>query len=176
VANVAEAPEEADLDFLQQLLDTRGPKSKRAVVHDVVWGSRFLTRHAVASSYRTGRIVLAGDAAHVHSPLGGQGMNLGINDAVTLGQALSEILQGRSPDLLDSYNAVQRRVAERVITATDLLTKVATMPEHFRRIRNLMLVAFSPLISRLLARRLSLLDYLKDAPESPRDKIDGTSL
>jgi 2-polyprenyl-6-methoxyphenol hydroxylase-like FAD-dependent oxidoreductase len=160
VANVDEAPQEPDLDFLQQLLDTRGPKSERAVVHNVVWGSRFLTRHAVASSYRAGRIVLAGDAAHVHSPIGGQGMNLGINDAVTLGQALSETLQGRSPDLLDAYNAVQRRVAEQVITATDLLTKVATMPEHFRRIRNLVLVAFSPLISKLLARRLSLLDYL----------------
>jgi 2-polyprenyl-6-methoxyphenol hydroxylase-like FAD-dependent oxidoreductase len=127
VAHVSEAPEEPDPPFLQKILDTRGPQAERAIIHDVVWGSRFLTRHAIASRYRAGRIVLAGDAAHVHSPLGGQGMNLGIHDAIALGHELSRIVQGASPDLLDAYNSTQRPVAEQVISITDRLTKIATV-------------------------------------------------
>jgi 2-polyprenyl-6-methoxyphenol hydroxylase-like FAD-dependent oxidoreductase len=94
VAHVSEAPEEPDAPFLQKILDTRGPQAQRANIHDVVWGSRFLTRHAIASRYRAGRIVLAGDAAHVHSPLGGQGMNLGIHDAIALGHEAIENCSG----------------------------------------------------------------------------------
>ena len=59
------------------------------VVTDVVWGSRFRIHHRVADTFRAGRLLLAGDAAHVHSPAGGQGMNLGIQDAVALGDALA---------------------------------------------------------------------------------------
>jgi 2-polyprenyl-6-methoxyphenol hydroxylase-like FAD-dependent oxidoreductase len=113
VAHVSEAPEEPDAPFLQKVLDTRGPQAERAIIHDVVWGSRFLTRHAIASRYRAGRIVLAGDAAHVHSPLGGQGMNLGIHDAIALGHELSRIVQGASPDLLDAYNSTRGRLPSR---------------------------------------------------------------
>ena len=72
------------MDFIQRQLDARGPQGQRAVVHDVVWGSRFRIHHAVADSYRVGRIALAGDAAHDNSPLSGQGMNTGIGDAVSL--------------------------------------------------------------------------------------------
>jgi 2-polyprenyl-6-methoxyphenol hydroxylase-like FAD-dependent oxidoreductase len=97
VAHVDEAPEQPEVPFLQHLIDTRGPRAERAIIHDVVWGSRFLTHHSLVSNYRSGRIVLAGDAAHEHSPLGGQGMNLGINDAVALGRALSNILGGLPP-------------------------------------------------------------------------------
>jgi 2-polyprenyl-6-methoxyphenol hydroxylase-like FAD-dependent oxidoreductase len=161
VAHVDDAPEQPEVPFLQHLIDTRGPKAKRAIIHDIVWGSRFLTHHSLVSNYRSGRIALAGDAAHEHSPLGGQGMNLGINDAVALGKALSDIIGGASPNLLDSYNEIQRPIAKQVIRITDLLTKAATLPESLGWIRNLIVGAVSPIIGRRVARRLSLLGYLK---------------
>jgi 2-polyprenyl-6-methoxyphenol hydroxylase-like FAD-dependent oxidoreductase len=138
VAHVDKAPEQPDVPFLQHLIETRGPERERAVVHDVIWGSRFLTHHALADKYRAGCIVLAGDAAHEHSPLGGQGMNLGINDAVTLGRALSELFERQSSELLDGYNSVRRPIAEKVISITDLLTKIAcagTLPPHSQSCR-----------------------------------------
>jgi 2-polyprenyl-6-methoxyphenol hydroxylase-like FAD-dependent oxidoreductase len=99
------------VEFLQQVLDARGPEVERAVIRDVLWGSRFLTRHSLASRYRAGRVLLAGDAAHEHSALGGQGMNLGIHDAIALGRALSNVLEGGSTELLNSYAATQRPMA-----------------------------------------------------------------
>lgn len=162
VAHVDEAPERPEVPFLQHLIDTRGPKAERAIIHDVVWGSRFLTHHSLVSNYRSGRVVLAGDAAHEHSPLGGQGMNLGINDAVALGKALSDILGGAPANLLDSYNQIQRPIAEQVIWITNFLTKTATLPESLGWIRNLIVGALSPIISRRVALRLSLLGYLKE--------------
>jgi 2-polyprenyl-6-methoxyphenol hydroxylase-like FAD-dependent oxidoreductase len=161
VAHVDEAPERPEVPFLQHLIDTRGPKAKRAIIHDIVWGSRFLTHHSLVSNYRSGRIALAGDAAHEHSPLGGQGMNLGINDAVALGRALSDIIGGASPNLLDSYNEIQRPIAKQVIRITDLLTKAATLPESLGWIRNLIVSGLSEIIGRRVARRLSLLGNLK---------------
>lgn len=143
VAHVEEAPEYPDVPFLQGLMDTRGPKAERAAIHDVVWGSRFLTHHSIVDQFRVGRILLAGDAAHEHSPLGGQGMNLGINDAIVLGRALSELLERGSTALLDSYDSLRRPVAEQVIQITDRLTKIATTPEHFRFLRNLAVAGLS---------------------------------
>jgi 2-polyprenyl-6-methoxyphenol hydroxylase-like FAD-dependent oxidoreductase len=161
VAHVDEAPEHPDVSFLQQVIETRGPERERAVVHDVIWGSRFFVKHALASTYRAGRVFLAGDAAHEHSPLGGQGMNLGINDAVVLGRALAESFEKHSPDRLDGYSSIRRPVAEQVISVTDLLTKVATVPEHLRLIRNLAVGGLSPVIRNRLAWRLSLLGSLE---------------
>ena len=80
--------------FIQQILDNRGLGAGRMVVTDVIWGSRFRIHHRVADTYRAGRLLLAGDAAHVHSPAGGQGMNLGIQDAVALADALAARSRG----------------------------------------------------------------------------------
>ena len=97
VAPVSDAPEEPTAAFVQQLLDERGLGAGRMVVTEVIWGSRFRIHHRVADTYRAGRLLLAGDAAHVHSPAGGQGMNLGIQDAVALADALARVLGGE-PD------------------------------------------------------------------------------
>ncbi|WP_198119565.1 FAD-dependent oxidoreductase [Massilia rhizosphaerae] len=88
-------------------------------VHSPAWLSRFSDATRQADAYRKGRILLAGDAAHIHPPLGGQGLNLGIQDAVNLGWKLAQVVKGMSPDaLLDTYQAERHPAAERVLRNT----------------------------------------------------------
>lgn len=161
VAPVADAPEEPSAQFVQQILDTRGSGAGRMVVTDVVWGSRFRIHHRVADTYRAGRILLSGDAAHVHSPAGGQGMNLGIQDAVALSDALAGVLRGGPDTLLDDYSAARRPIARQVVRMTDRLTRLATLPSAARPIRNtaIGLAGHIPAVRRALAWRLSGLVY-----------------
>src|SRR5207344_2999775 len=126
VATVAEAPEQPDAAFVQALLDTRGPQRERALVHEVLWGSRFRVHHRIADTYRAGRVVLAGDAAHVHSPAGGLGMNAGILDATSQADALVAAIAGDS-DALDVYSAQRRPVAAQIVALADRLTRMATV-------------------------------------------------
>lgn len=159
VAPVDDAPEAPSLEFVQHLLDARGPGG--IAVTDVVWGSRFRIHHRVADTYRRGRTLLAGDAAHVHSPAGGQGMNLGIQDAVALADALAAVLAGGPDSRLDEYAAARRPIAMQVIALTDRLTRLATMPRAVRPARNaaLKILGHLPLATRALASRLSGLVY-----------------
>ncbi|MEV4469174.1 FAD-dependent oxidoreductase [Nonomuraea sp. NPDC049504] len=160
VATVDEAPREPDVAFVQRLLDTRGPESEPAVVEEIVWGSRFRVHHRIAGTYRDRRVLLAGDAAHVHSPAGGQGMNLGIEDAVQVGEALSEVLDGAPDELLDAYAAARRPVAEEVVALASRLTRLATARAAARPLRNavLALAGHLPAVRRRLAWQLSGLD------------------
>ncbi|HEX5632444.1 MAG TPA: FAD-dependent monooxygenase, partial [Gemmatimonadales bacterium] len=157
VATVDEAPEQPTLADVQALLDTRGPAHERAVVQEVLWSSRFRVHHRVAEAYRAGRILLAGDAAHVHSPAGGQGMNTGIQDAIVLARALAGVLAGAPEALLDGYGASRRPVAERVIGLADRLTRLATAPRRWRPVRNVLLrcIARVPAARERLAWQLS---------------------
>src|SRR5262249_1041586 len=82
------APAYPDRAYLQMMLDARGPRRERIVIREVVWGTRFRVHHRIADAYRAGRVLLVGDAAHVHSPAGGQGMNTGMQDAIVLAEAL----------------------------------------------------------------------------------------
>ncbi|MEE1931071.1 FAD-dependent monooxygenase [Streptomyces sp. TRM 70351] len=92
-----------------------------------LWTSRFRIQERQASTYRKGRMIIAGDAAHVHSPLGGQGLNLGIQDAMNLGWKLSAVVTGRGSDrLLDTYQEERRRVSQGVIKVTDIATRMMT--------------------------------------------------
>ncbi|MBX3606977.1 MAG: FAD-dependent monooxygenase [Piscinibacter sp.] len=160
VATVDEAPEQPDAAYVQALLDARGPARRRATVQALVWSSRFRLHHRVADSYRAGRVLLAGDAAHVHSPAGGQGMNVGILDALALATALQRALAGDA-DALDAYGAARRPVAQRVVGLADRLTRLATVPAGLRGLRNLLLatVARFPAVRRNLAWQLSGLVY-----------------
>ena len=91
--------------------------------HNAVWLSRFSDAARQASSYRERRVLLAGDAAHVHSPVGGQGLNTGVQDAVNLGWKLAQVVRGTSPEsLLDTYHAERHPVAARVLRITMALT------------------------------------------------------
>jgi len=159
VAPVDDAPEEPSVEFVQQLLDARGPGG--ITVTGIAWGSRFRIHHRVADTYRAGRMLLAGDAAHVHSPAGGQGMNLGIQDAVALADALAAVLGGGPDSVLDAYSATRRPIARQVVELTDRLTKLATLPRALRPVRNVMLgiIGRIPAATRALAARLSGLVY-----------------
>jgi 2-polyprenyl-6-methoxyphenol hydroxylase-like FAD-dependent oxidoreductase len=160
VATVDAAPEQPSVAFVQALLDARGPARARARVLEVVWGSRFRVHHRVAERYRSGRIVLAGDAAHVHSPAGGQGMNAGILDAMSLAGALVNALAG---DLatLDAYAAERRPIARQIVGFADRLTRLATVPRLLRPLRNGVIGALArlPGVRRRLAWQLSGLSY-----------------
>jgi 2-polyprenyl-6-methoxyphenol hydroxylase-like FAD-dependent oxidoreductase len=161
VAPVPEAPEEPSAEFVQQLLDERGLGVGRMVVTEVIWGSRFRIHHRVADTYRAGRLLLAGDAAHVHSPAGGQGMNLGIQDGVALADALAAVLSGAPDGVLDEYTAARRPIAQQIVEMTDRLTRLATLPRALRPIRNVAISAVGriPAVQRALAMRLSGLVY-----------------
>ncbi len=161
VATVDSAPEHPDIDDVQALLDARGPERERVIVKEVVWSSRFRVHHRVVDTYRAGHVLLAGDAAHVHSPAGGQGMNTGIQDAMALAEALATALAGGNDEPLDSYGAIRRPIAMQVVALSDRLTRLATIGRGFRPLRNtlLKLLACVPAFRRQLAWRLSGLVY-----------------
>lgn len=88
-------------------------------VHNPTWISRFTDATRQAATYRDRRVLLAGDAAHVHSPVGGHGLNTGVQDAVNLGWKLAQVVKRQSPDrLLDTYHAERHPVAARVLRIT----------------------------------------------------------
>jgi len=161
VAPAAEVSKAPSTEFVQSLLDDRAFGPGQLVVTELLWSTRFHIHHRVADSYRAGRILLAGDAAHVHSPAGGQGMNLGITDAISLANALCEVLGGGSDTALDAYGTAQRRRAEQVLKLTGRLTRIATLPRTLRPIRNsgMRLAALVPAVRRQLALQLSGLSH-----------------
>ncbi|MGW0162675.1 FAD-dependent oxidoreductase [Mycobacterium sp. NPDC003323] len=160
VATVEKAPAEPDTAFVQGLLDERGPQRHPAVVEQVLWGSRFRVHHRIADTFGQGRILLAGDAAHVHSPAGGQGMNLGIEDAVAAGETLSRVLRGEPAQLLGDYARTRRRTAQGVVALAGRLTDMATLSARRRPLRNAVMrtAGTVPAVRRALAFRLSGLD------------------
>jgi 3-(3-hydroxy-phenyl)propionate hydroxylase len=100
-------------------------------IHSPSWISRFTDMTRQAASYRRGRVLLAGDAAHVHYPIGGQGLNLGVQDAVNLGWKLAQVVRRTSAEsLLDTYHAERHPVAARVLRIT--MAQTAVTPRDAR--------------------------------------------
>jgi 2-polyprenyl-6-methoxyphenol hydroxylase-like FAD-dependent oxidoreductase len=161
VATVDEASEIPSQDFMQAILDARGPAIDPGRIHDIAWSSRFHIHHRVAQSLRKGRVLLCGDAAHVHSPAGGQGMNTGIQDSVSLAEALTKTLQDGDEARLDAWAARRHKVASDVVTLTDRMTRVATMKSPTGQTLRNMAVAFAghlPAVRAAVAKTLSELD------------------
>ena len=125
-------------------------------VHHPTWISRFTDATRQAASYRSGRVLVAGDAAHIHSPAGGQGIGLGIQDAVNLGWKLAQVVKGISPDsLLDTYHgerhpaaaralkqtmaqSVAQRAEVRITALTDLVQDLLSIDEARKRLAGLL--------------------------------------
>lgn len=123
----SDAPEPVTPQMLDELIATRGRIHFGA--HEIEWTSRFSPSYGVASPLRSGRVFLAGDAAHVHSPVGGQGMNYGVHDAHNLmwKLALAERLNPKQAEkLLDSYEAERRPVMQRMVRRVQRLTTLMT--------------------------------------------------
>ena len=108
-------------------------------VHHPTWISRFTDSTRQAATYRRGRVLLAGDAAHIHSPAGGQGIGLGIQDAVNLGWKLAQVVQGISPDsLLDTYHAERHPADARALQYTMAASALQRQDARIGALRDLM--------------------------------------
>lgn len=133
------------LELVQKILSQRAPVGIEArALH---WSSFFRIHHRQVAQLRVGRIFLAGDAAHIHSPFGGQGMNTGLHDVWNLVWKLGLVLHGHGNErLLESYSAERRPVIKQVIETTDFLTKVMGTPSKFAQtLRDTVI----PMVSRL---------------------------
>jgi 2-polyprenyl-6-methoxyphenol hydroxylase-like FAD-dependent oxidoreductase len=132
IADVGDAPEdelhraEPTLEDIQVILDKRFPGAPRAT--NPIWLSSFTINERKVKEYRSARVFLAGDAAHVHSPAGGQGMNTGIQDACNLAWKLAMVVHGiGNESLLASYSQERSPVAEDVLKITGRTTSIATL-------------------------------------------------
>jgi 2-polyprenyl-6-methoxyphenol hydroxylase-like FAD-dependent oxidoreductase len=135
-------------------------------MHDPRWTSRFHSDERQVPSYRVGRVFLTGDAAHEHSPAGGQGMNTGMQDSANLSWKLAQALSG-GPDLLDSYHAERYPVGAAVIRGTGMLLRVAqTRMARLHGLRDVVAAGASrvPAVTKPLRRALSGLSVSYPAP------------
>jgi 2-polyprenyl-6-methoxyphenol hydroxylase-like FAD-dependent oxidoreductase len=169
----AEDPPTPTLEQVQTIIDRRGPKGLTAF--DPIWLAGFRINGRKVSDYRWGRVFLVGDAAHVHSPAGGQGMNTGMQDAFNLAWKLALVF-GNSCDehLLDSYSPERSSVGDEVLKSAAMLTTVGTMKNPFAQtLRNLV----GHIVLGLSPVRHAMADTMTEVtigyPESP---LNGPSL
>lgn len=159
-----DAPEEPTLANFQKLMDERGPTGCR--VSDPHWMVQFTIHCRQVERYRSGRALLCGDAAHIHSPVGGQGLNTGVQDAYNLGWKLGLVHHGIAKDsFLDSYHEERHPVAATVLRSTDSATKglgvlLKLSSDWAQHLRNgaMRFVSSLSMVQRAASRSLSELD------------------
>ena len=158
---------------VQKVVDERGPGNLRLV--DAHWLTRFRINERKVAQYGRGRVLLAGDAAHIHSPAGGQGMNTGMQDAWNLGWKLALVHTGRArPALLDSYSPERSEVGARVLRQASRMTRTVQLRNPLARfLRNTII----GIVSRLPAFRRNMVRYLTGLgvhyPHSPLNGETG---
>jgi rifampicin monooxygenase len=138
-------------------------------VHSPRWLSRFGDATRLAERYRVGRVLLAGDAAHIHPPTGGQGLNLGVQDAFNLGWKLAAQIRGWAPEaLLDTYQAERHPVAEDVLDNTRAQMELLSTQPGPRAVRRLLteLMDFDE-VNRYLVEKITAIDIRYDFGEGP---------
>ena len=164
IADVGPAPDAQPppptLAQVQALIDRRGPPGLRA--HDPLWLNHFRINERKLRDYRRGRVFLAGDAAHVHSPAGGQGMNTGMQDAFNLAWKLALVQRGlAAPALLDSYSPERSAIGDQVLRNAGHMTRVALLRNRLlRELRDLAAAGLSrlPPVEQHLVDQLTELD------------------
>ena len=164
VSDRAEPPTLAD--FQQQLRAVTGTDFG---VHSPRWLSRFGDATRLAERYRVGRVLLAGDAAHIHPPIGGQGLNLGVQDAFNLGWKLAAQVRGWAPDtLLDTYQAERHPVAADVLDNTRAQAELLSPEPGPRAVRRLLtaLMDFDQ-VNRYLIEQVTAIGIRYDLGEGP---------
>jgi hypothetical protein len=165
------ASREHDLTFDD--VSTRAIENVKLAIAKVNWFSTYRVHHRVANSFGRGRAYLLGDAAHVHSPVGGQGMNTGIGDAVNLAWKLAAVIKGNAGgSLLDTYEPERIGFARRLVATTDRLFTAVTSPGRIARfVRTGVVPRVAPLafrfpqVRRFLFRTVSQIgiEYRKSA-------------
>ena len=163
---------EPTLAEVQAILDQRG--SGGVTASDPVWLANFNINERKIANYRSGRIFFAGDAAHIHSPAGGQGMNTGIQDACNLAWKLALVRSSLCPEsLLDSYSAERSPVAREVLKSTGALTSLATM--HNPALLALRNTAVSLVLGFPPARQAMAGQLTELAVTYPESPLNGTA-
>ncbi len=159
IAEITDGDQDASIERLQRIVDDRAGGIRVIAAR---WLTVFEIHHAQVPQYRVGRAFLAGDAAHVHSPAGGQGMNTGMQDAFNLGWKLAAVVTGAADaSLLDSYQAERHPVAEKVIAQTTRTTAMGTLDHRVQQVlRNAAIRAAGRLapVRHLLAAQLEETD------------------
>jgi 2-polyprenyl-6-methoxyphenol hydroxylase-like FAD-dependent oxidoreductase len=149
---------------IKEIVDTRSRGAFQAQYAS--WISPFWIHSKLANQMRDGRIFIAGDAAHIHSPAGGQGMNTGLQDAYNLAWKLALVVQGRAnPNILDSYEAERYPVIKRVVETTERMTNMILAKNtviNFLRETAMKLVANMPFLRKKFAMRMTQLDIIYD--------------
>jgi 2-polyprenyl-6-methoxyphenol hydroxylase-like FAD-dependent oxidoreductase len=183
-------PDSAPIDFEEVREVTRRALGTDFGMHDPRWMSRFHSDERQAPTYRVGRVFLAGDAAHVHSPAGGQGMNTGIQDAANLAWKLAAAVQGWGSDaLLDSYQDERHPVGREVLRSSGAIVRAALVRSAAGRVtRNVVagaLFEVPPLAGRV-ARSITGIGFTYDRPRGAHELVgtraadvplaDGTGL
>jgi 2-polyprenyl-6-methoxyphenol hydroxylase-like FAD-dependent oxidoreductase len=159
VATIDQAEGEApSLQLVQRILRERAPVGIEAL--DLHWSSYFRIHHRHCAKLSVGRIFVAGDAAHIHSPFGGQGMNTGLQDVWNLAWKLDLAVHGRAGDeLLESYNSERLPVIKQVIQTTHFLTKAMGTPNRFAQaLRDTVI----PMVSRLAPFQHAFVERLSE--------------
>jgi 2-polyprenyl-6-methoxyphenol hydroxylase-like FAD-dependent oxidoreductase len=167
--STTEGPEDPAADEIVDYLAARLAEEAGGAVRSVEWTSTFRIHRRLANTYRSGRVLLAGDAAHIHSPLGGQGMNTGIGDAENLAWKLALVISDRaSESLLDTYEAERRPIAKDVLESTSGLTKIVmggSRTARFVRDRVAVPLLDRGWVQRLIAKKASQLQVsYRDGP------------
>jgi 2-polyprenyl-6-methoxyphenol hydroxylase-like FAD-dependent oxidoreductase len=166
-------PVNPTLDQVQAVIDRRGPGGM--ITSNPIWLSAFRINERKVSDYRAGRVFVVGDAAHVHSPAGGQGMNTGMQDAFNLAWKLALVCRGEAAEaLLDSFSVERSAVGAEVLKAAGRLTMVATMRNHTAQaVRNL----FGRLLLGLAPVRKAMVDTMSEVSVGYDDSpLNGPSL
>lgn len=156
-------PEISQAEF-QSIVDTLTPEP--VLISDSTWLTRFRVHHRMVSKLREGRVFLAGDAAHIHSPAGGQGMNTGIQDSFCLAAQLIQVLKhGANEKKLDRYQETRLPVAKKVLRGTDLVFRLGILPENHLitliRQNLLPLLIRNPFLQKQIARVISQVDIAR---------------
>jgi 2-polyprenyl-6-methoxyphenol hydroxylase-like FAD-dependent oxidoreductase len=170
-----QAPVSAE-EVARALSAVHGPGTELARLR---WGTRFSDASRQITAYRCGHVLFAGDAAHIHPPIGGQGLNLGVQDAMNLGWKLAAHVRGRAPDgLLDSYHTERHPVAARVLAMTRAQGVLMSPPpdaDDVRALRDIVIdLARLPDANRYLAGLMSGLDLRYDLGDA--DPLVGTRM
>jgi 2-polyprenyl-6-methoxyphenol hydroxylase-like FAD-dependent oxidoreductase len=158
-------------DWLQSAAEERGVKVRITQAH---WLTRFELKHGQVPQYRAGRVFLAGDAAHIHSPAGALGMNTGIQDAINLGWKLATALRNQNCErLLQSYHLERHPIGAQVVALTTQITKIATIKNPLaQRLRNTLMhcgIHMAPLTDRMADTIEQQRVHYRDSPI-----VDGT--